>query len=1353
MPAIASYSVFCGFWTGVETPGVKQMKMVIPRRGKVDAMKNVLRQFAMSLIMLGVMTMLPLSGDLWATATMSDYCTVPPFVQTTVTPNVMIVIDFSGSMQFPAYLPCDFTDGYGSSGYTAHCSQGTTANTGANYDATNNPSSADPNKTGYYGYFDKTAYYWYNSSGYFTVNSCTPTTAYVGQANTCISGNLLNWLTATRVDVARRVMTGGRTGGSGTGTYLDSEGAVFKYQDNNLHCVFNIVNSTPSTPATRKLYITNQTGYTCALGTLGSSSNPVEIQILKDSSSIVGIVDDFYSKVTFDFMYFNSSNKGVIPTGGIKGAALADLKSAINTQLPYNGTPTGEALWEVYDFYQQNNGHSYASNTSAIGKGTYAKDPYYDNVSSTSVAIPCRKSFALLLSDGAWNGDVDPVISARYLRRGDLRSDTGLGSNQYATVYPIFTFGDLDAGTKAQGRTALITTAIFGGYTNYSSDSWPYPFTGYTEGLSTDCGSSYDNSNKSNITDVSGNTWCNSRAVNNGSAPNNYPLSQCNPSGTYGAKCKYWDPEKKGLPYNYFEADDGQKLETAVTNALSEMIGRVSSGTAASVLASSQGSGANILQAIFYPTRMFGTDTLLWSGEMQDLWYYIDPYLTGSAIREDTDQNKKLDLNSDYVTDLYFDPDDNQVKAKRSTTDGTLVDIIGLDEVHNLWEAGSQLWSRSTSRTLYTTLDGSNLTTFDASTASASGTFRTYLQAADATEAAKIVNYVAGTDQTGYRSRTVTIGTSTHVWKLGDIINSTPHAQTSSPLNSYHLQAPNGYADASYSVFINTTSYKNRGMAYVGANDGMLHAFNLGVILEQWSGQGTSEKAYLTGSDLGAESWGFVPKNALPYLKYMADTNYCHLYYVDAPTFLVDASVGAKGAGDISGSDKPSDGTTWRTILIGGMGFGGACKAAGTCSSSTTCVQSPITGAGLSSYFAIDVTDPGSPVLLWEFSDENLGYSTSGPAIVRIGGGSKNGKWFAVFASGPTGAVDTSYHQFKGVSDQNLKLFVIDLKSGSPTSFSGKNYLELTSVANAFGGSLYNASIDLQRGEPNATTTGNYQDDAVYLGYTKKCTGSESPTPAVACTAGTWTNGGVLRIMTKENADPTQWSVTQLIDGIGPITTAVTKLQDRGQKGSTPGLWLYFGTGRFYNKSGSTFDDQQGYRRLYGVKDPCYKTTTGGHAYMDTSCSNPDISGLSFDNKTSDVTTTASANGWYVNLDVTTTAGAQTAERVITDPLAVFSGNVFFTTFAPSADACTMGGNTFLWALNYKSGGVPTLPGGKALIQVSTGEIKQVNLSSIYTDKGGRRSGAITGVPPKGQGLSVLISPRPTRRILHIQEK
>ena len=70
-----------------------------------------------------------------------------------------------------------------------------------------------------------------------------------------------------------------------------------------------------------------------------------------------------------------------------------------------------------------------------------------------------------------------------------------------------------------------------------------------------------------------------------------------------------------------------------------------------------------------------------------------------------------------------------------------------------------------------------------------------------------------------------------------------------------------------------SNNYKNRGMAYVGANDGMLHAFKMGTLDVTPSG---TTKATLTGdailgNKLGSEQWAFIPQQrpplpALPHL-------------------------------------------------------------------------------------------------------------------------------------------------------------------------------------------------------------------------------------------------------------------------------------------------------------------------------------------------------------------------------------------------------------------------------------------------------------------------------------------------------
>ena len=634
----------------------------------------------------------------------------------------------------------------------------------------------------------------------------------------------------------------------------------------------------------------------------------------------------------------------------------------------------------------------------------------------------------------------------------------------------------------------------------------------------------------------------------------------------------------------------------------------------------------------------------------------------------------------------------------------------------------------------------------------------------DAATAPNLINWVHGLDTSTYRSRTVQIRNAsnvleTGVWRLGDIISSTPRVQSTVRLNTYNLASPGGYNDKSYESYILSNDYLDRGMVYVGGNDGMMHAFNLGILSVKSQG---FQKASLSGSNLGREEWAYIPKNTLPYLKYQADPGYSHLYSIDGRTSIFDASIGYTGDGTcvratydtcvklknskVADSSNNLDATknTWRTVVIGGMGVGGASRnTTDSCTEGAagTCVKTPITdpgdttnnpGLGYSSYFALDVTNPNSPSLLWEFNAPGLGYSTSGPAIVRIGDANKNGKWFAVFGSGPTGPINTDTHQFLGRSDQHLKFFVVDLQTGTKVG-------EIdTGIVNAFSGPLLGASIDIDRAAPSVV--GNYQDDAVYAGFTKE--GSVS---------GVWDSGGIGRIMTKESADPADWVWSVVMDNIGPVTTAVSRLQDK--RPLSRNLWLFFGTGRYFYRDPSSLDDNDTRRALFGVKEPCYNTATTPGDFLDKTCTAAQTAALV--DQTSSVSAVGpSDGGWKINLDVKSTT--EGAERVVTDTVALTNGTVFFTSFKPTMDLCGYGGNSFLWGVKYDTGGQAASNAlkGKALIQLSTGEFKEVDLSSAFTDKLNRRMlTPMTGKPPSDAPPVISNSQnKPIKKILHIQE-
>ncbi|UFS69638.1 pilus assembly protein PilY [Geomonas sp. RF6] len=839
-------------------------------------------------------------------------------------------------------------------------------------------------------------------------------------------------------------------------------------------------------------------------------------------------------------------------------------------------------------------------------------------------------------------------------------------------------------------------------------------------------------------------------------------------------------------------AKDFPTLSTQLTKVFQDVAAKAASGTAASILSNSEGSGANILQAVFYPKKIFNNSTSVnWIGEMQNLWYYVDPYINNSTIREDTplsgQTDYKLNLLQDKVVRFTFDNSSNKAMVQlyqdsdgNGTGDTAVGALIDPDEVHSLWRAGELLYLRSPgTRQIYTpyisggtlTSTGSGLMLLDYNSNATKDALIPYLQAGSRSEANDIMQWVYGFDITNMRSRTVQMKTyAASTWKLGDIISSTPRVQSTVRLGTYNLAPPGGYNDASYLSFVNSNQYQSRGTVYVGANDGMLHAFKLGLLSVKSTGY---EKATLTAdpmTDLGKEQWAFIPKNYLPYLKYLQDPDYQHLYGVDGKTVLVDASIGDLGTTACNSTNywnclKPTMGAdskvtdssndlasnnTWRTILISGMGLGGASAKTSTTNFVTTPINDPANdgnGFGYSSYFALDVTNPATPKLLWEFSNPYLGYSTTGPAVVRIGDSQKNGRWFAIFGSGPTGPIDTTTHQFQGRSGQQLRFFVVDLKTGELVKQID------TGIANAFSGSLTGGAIDADRWDP--ISLGNYQDDAVYVGYVKQ-TGTSTA----------WTDGGLGRIMINrdQGEEPTTanlqsdevWKWSTILEGIGPVTTAISRLQDRKNRN----LWLYGGTGRYFYRDSVGLDDNTSRRMLFGVKEPCYNKANIGN-YLDKACTDgytgtvlEGAAGALVD-QTSDISSVGSGNaGWRIKLDASTSSVG--AERLVTDTVSLVNGTVFFTSFSPTMDPCGYGGNSYLWGVKYDTGDAPPANAltGKALIQLSTGEFKEVDLSTVFTDKLNRRMATpLTGKPPSDAPPVISSSTnRPVKKILHIQE-
>ena len=196
---------------------------------------------------------------------------------------------------------------------------------------------------------------------------------------------------------------------------------------------------------------------------------------------------------------------------------------------------------------------------------------------------------------------------------------------------------------------------------------------------------------------------------------------------------------------------------------------------------------------------------------------------------------------------------------------------------------------------------------------------------------------------------------------LGDIVSSSP-VVVGVP-NAPYMEA----TDAGYDAF-KTANAGRKKMIYVGANDGMLHAFDEASGLEAWAY--VPSFAFDATADRGLK---MLTKKE-PFFK--------HQMFVDSTPVAVDVKVGG----------------AWKTMLIGGLGRGGK------------------------GYYAIDITTPSdmtdetkvAPKVLWEFSHANMGYSYGKPLVAKT---YKHG-WVAIVTSGYA-------------NPKKGRIFVLNLADGS----------------------------------------------------------------------------------------------------------------------------------------------------------------------------------------------------------------------------------------------------------------------------------------------------------------------------------
>jgi type IV pilus assembly protein PilY1 len=232
----------------------------------------------------------------------------------------------------------------------------------------------------------------------------------------------------------------------------------------------------------------------------------------------------------------------------------------------------------------------------------------------------------------------------------------------------------------------------------------------------------------------------------------------------------------------------------------------------------------------------------------------------------------------------------------------------------------------------------------------------------------KLVNYLRG--QTQYMTTT----TTPNLYRerkatLGDVVDTQPVFVGKPYFN---------YSDPGYATWKSATAQQNRAKTvFVGANDGMLHAFN---------------------ADTGDERWAYVPTPVMPNMYWLADNNYATNHHFFADGRLVYADVCVANCSDAGTAD-------WRTILMGGLSGGGR------------------------GFYALDVTNPAAPVLLWEFTsktDADLGYSFGNPLAVK----KSNGSWVVMVSSGYDNVTLGNGDPYDAAGTGKGFLFVLDPLKG-----------------------------------------------------------------------------------------------------------------------------------------------------------------------------------------------------------------------------------------------------------------------------------------------------------------------------------
>jgi type IV pilus assembly protein PilY1 len=347
-----------------------------------------------------------------------------------------------------------------------------------------------------------------------------------------------------------------------------------------------------------------------------------------------------------------------------------------------------------------------------------------------------------------------------------------------------------------------------------------------------------------------------------------------------------------------------------------------------------------------------------------------------------------------------FDSGDwsGQVFAYRVDRDGTLIEPP-------VWEAGNELNSRTAADRVIITSASADGDGIPFQWGSLPGDYQAALNDDPATSiidddtlGERRLEYIRGD-----RSFEVNNGGSFRIRSglLGAVVNSGA-VVVAGPAAAYTNQSfpggPEASATQKYAQFRAANRNRDR-VIYVGANDGMLHAFDAGSGTTGFDALGNP----IVDFGSGRERWAYVPREVAPTLSRMTNSTFEFTPYVDNSPVVRDVFIGGR----------------WRTMLVGSLRRG---------------------GQGI---FALDITNPAvteadaDDVVLWEFSDdiagkERMGFSYGRPNISRLA----NGRWVVIVPGGYNSEQSTLSEPQVAPPDPDMPsggstLFVLDAQTGA----------------------------------------------------------------------------------------------------------------------------------------------------------------------------------------------------------------------------------------------------------------------------------------------------------------------------------